>query len=277
MTWLEHFWLPIRTFLLALLCRILGLPNAQSSATKAAARLLHERQAQLAKWGAGTFPTGGLGFGGAEAMLAEAEARRDCEDAMDEGRCTFAHIIREEVAELLASHTNEDAIAEASQVGALMIKLIEYLQHEDPIERRPLRIYVVAEPAQKLIAASLASVLHDRGHIIVSRWHKQATPKSDNTSRLEAIRERTKAIRSADVVVAWMVGGRPNEALSEVGYGLGFGKHTMLIKSSEDKYDTLFESEKHVRVVHLDDPNAMDVVADAFDSFEERVRKDRVR
>lgn len=273
MTWLQHFWFPIRTFIMALLHRAHLLPPAQSALVNAVSRVIRERQAQDAKWGARIFPSGGLGFGGSAAKSEMERQQALCDRAMAEKTCTFAHVIREEVAELIACETEEEALAEATQVGAVILKLIEYLQHHDALHTRPLRVYVTAEPGQKLIAASLASVLHDQGHVIVSRWHKEPTPRADNTSRLAALRDRTKAIRSADVVVAWMVDCEPNASLGEVGYALGFGKPVMMVKGSDDTRDNLFESEKHVMVAHLDDHNALNTVGALFEVFAARVRK----
>jgi len=273
MTWLQHFWFPIRTFLMALLRRAHLLPPAQSALVNAVSLVIRERQAQEAKWGTRIFPSGGLGFGGSAAKSEMERQQALCDRAMADKTCTFAHILREEVAELIACETEEEALGEAVQVGAVVLKLIEYLQHHDALNTRPLRVYVTAEPGQKLIAASLASVLHDLGHVIVSRWHKEPTPRTDNTSRLVALRDRTKALRSADVVVAWMVDCEPNATIGEVGYALAFGKPTMMVKGSDDTRDNLFESEKHVMVAHLDDHNALNTVGALFEVFAARVRK----
>ena len=272
-TFFRSIWLPIRAFV-ALLSRTRGLPPAADARMMALARIIRERQAQEAKWGARFFPRGGLGFGSAAAQVEMGRLQAECDKAMLEGTCTFAHVLREEVAELIASTTEAEALTEAVQVGAVVIKLIEYLDRHDRIVGRPLRVYVAAGQAEKLIATGLASHLHDRGHVIVSKWHKEMTPKTDHTSQLVALRDRTKALRSADVVVAWMASGWYTDVLGDVGYGLAFGKPTMIVKRSDERSFSLYESEKHVTVVHLDDANAMDVVADAFDAFSLRIRKE---
>lgn len=44
-----------------------------------------------------------------------------------QGKPTWMHLIREEVAELFETHLCEDAIAEAVQVAALCVSLVEHL------------------------------------------------------------------------------------------------------------------------------------------------------
>lgn len=264
----------VRGYLLILWRRWIGFPQAKLTPTEQALRsVAKERQAQAAKWGRGVFPSAGLGFGGAEAKEREARAKAACDAAMAEGRCTFAHVLREEVAELLATETHADALTEAVQVGAVVVKLIEYLRNYDSIAVRPLRVYVTAEGPSKLIAATLASMLHDQGHVIVSRWHKESEPRSDLTSMLAALRDRTKALRSADVVVAWSATDEPHAVVGDVGYALAFGLPVLWAKNHEDRRPHLYEAEQRVTVLRLEDVNALDTVVGVFEVLAARMRK----
>ena len=168
----------VRGYLLILWRRWIGFPQAKLTPTEQAMRsIAKERQAQAAKWGRGVFPSAGLGFGGAEAKEREARAKAACDAAMAEGRYTFAHVLREEVAELLATETHADALTEAVQVGAVVVKLIEYLRNYDSIAVRPLRVYVTAEGPSKLIAATLASTgTSSTSHFTAGRQTAQWLP-----------------------------------------------------------------------------------------------------
>jgi len=247
-----------------------GAPSRTELALRSIAK---ERQAQDAKWGRRTYPTAGLGFGGAEAKEREARAKAACDAAMAESRCTFAHVLREEVSELLATDTHVDALAEARQVGAVVCKIIEYLTDYDSIAVRPLRVYVTGEGPSKLITATLASKLHEQGHDIVSTWHKESEPRSDYTSMLATLRDRTKALRSADVLVAWSVTDEPHAVVGDVGYALAFGLPVLWVKSVEDRRPHLYEAEDRVTVVRLEDANALDTVVGIFEVMAARMRK----
>ncbi len=247
-----------------------GAPSRTELALRSIAK---ERQAQDAKWGRRTYPTAGLGFGGAEAKEREARAKASCDAAVAESRCTFAHVLREEVAELLATDTHVDALAEARQVGAVVCKIIEYLNNYDSIAVRPLRVYVTGEGPSKLVTATLASMLGEQGHDIVSTWHKEGEPRSDYTSMLATLRDRTKALRSADVLVAWSVTDEPHAVVGDVGYALAFGLPVLWVKSVEDRRPHLYEAEDRVTVLRLEDVNALDAVVGVFEVLAARMRK----
>lgn len=251
-----------------------AIPSRTDLALRSIAK---ERQAQDAKWGRRTYPTAGLGFGGAEAKEREVRAKAACDAAMAENRCTFAHVLREEVAELLATETHVEALSEARQVGAVTCKIIEYLADYDSIAVRPLRVYVTGEGPSKLITATLASKLHEQGNVIVSRWHKESEPRSDYTSMLATLRDRTKALRSADVLVAWSVTDEPHTVVGDVGYALAFGLPVLWVKSVEDRRPHLYEADDHVTVVRLEDANALDTVVGIFEVMAARMRKAAAR
>lgn len=264
----------VRGYLLILWRRWIGFPHTKLTPTEQALRsVAKERQAQAAKWGRGVFPSAGLGFGGAEAKEREVRAKAACDAAEAEGRCTFAHVLREEVAELIATETHHDALTEAVQVGAVVVKLIEYLRDYDSLAVRPLRVYVAAESPSKLIAATLASRIHDQGHVIVSRWHKEPEPRSDYTNMLAALRDRTKAIRSADVMVAWSATDEPHAVVGDVGYALAFGLPVLWVKRSDEPRAHLYEAERRVTVLRLEDTNAIDTAVAAFVVMAARIRK----
>lgn len=98
-----------------------------------------ERAGQLQKYGNNS--DFNLGFGGNvssylwltpfsddDATVIQREFREDYEKYESEnGKPTWMHLIREEVAELFETRTIEDAVSEAVQVAALCVSLVEHL------------------------------------------------------------------------------------------------------------------------------------------------------
>lgn len=98
-----------------------------------------ERASQLHKYGNNSDLN--LGFGGnvssypwltpysdATATVVQERFREDYDKYESEnGKPTWMHLIREEVAELFETRTIEDAVSEAVQVAALCVSLVEHL------------------------------------------------------------------------------------------------------------------------------------------------------
>ncbi len=89
-----------------------------------------ERHRQTAKWGVQNLPDGD---GTTEKLYLHADAEKArCDKAHDERRCTFAHVLREEVAEALAECApNDDAERRARlrreliEVAAVCVQWVE--------------------------------------------------------------------------------------------------------------------------------------------------------
>lgn len=83
-----------------------------------------ERQRQHAKWGEQNLPDG---TGGPLTALFADAYRRACQAAAKDGRCTFHHILREEVFEAAAETDAAKLRAELVQVAAVAVQWIEAL------------------------------------------------------------------------------------------------------------------------------------------------------
>lgn len=85
-----------------------------------------ERARQDAKWGRETLKTLADGTGGPHRDIAEAAAKDRCNRRMREGKCTFADIVEEEIAEALAAPANSPSLrTELVQGAAVLAKWIE--------------------------------------------------------------------------------------------------------------------------------------------------------
>lgn len=94
--------------------------------------IILERRRQEAKWGQQDLPDGD---GTTERLYLHAEAEKArCDKAHDERRCTFAHVLREEVAEALAECAPDNdperrarLRRELIEVAAVCVKWVESL------------------------------------------------------------------------------------------------------------------------------------------------------
>lgn len=87
-----------------------------------AGEVVAERQRQHEKWGEQTHPDG---TGGALAANDEIDAKRACQQAAAEGRCTWRLILDEEVREAFAESDPDRLRAELVQVAAVAASWIE--------------------------------------------------------------------------------------------------------------------------------------------------------
>lgn len=90
-----------------------------------------ERDRQIARWGSAA-PSGGFGGPVLMADLVEVEAaKRRCELAAKEHRCTMRHVLEEEVAEVFAENPGSaKQRAELVQVAAVCVKWIELIDRD---------------------------------------------------------------------------------------------------------------------------------------------------
>jgi hypothetical protein len=90
-----------------------------------------ERTRQDEKWGPQDHPDG---TGGRWRGITAAAAKRECQEAFAAGRGTWALVLQEEVAEVLAESDREALRTELVQVAAVAVAWIEALDRRDAKE-----------------------------------------------------------------------------------------------------------------------------------------------
>lgn len=92
-------------------------------ATRILGEVLVERDKQDAKWGEQNWPS--TNDACRDAIPDEATAKEACDTAVREGRCTWAHITIEELAEALAAPDDKSRREELVQLAAVVAAWIE--------------------------------------------------------------------------------------------------------------------------------------------------------
>lgn len=193
---------------------------------------LMERQSQRLKHG-DTYPTA-LGFG-AWAREQAKVLRDECDRAHTEGRHTAAHVLLEEVSELLQATTAREAIAEAAQVASVATWIIEYVMGTASVADRPLRIYVAGSKRATKEVKDIQTSLGKVGYEITSAWvpdveANDGQDPTDKTTRRRAVTGNMAAVASSDLLVAWTVTGTPSATYAEIGAALALGKPVVWVQ-----------------------------------------------
>ena len=186
--------------------------------------------------------------------------RELCDRAMAEGRCTFAHVLLEEMLEMFEALCNapsvDEVLAEAVQVAAVLVKLIEYIHTFKKLaDTGDPAVYIAAPLGEYRTARDLAGVARGLGFVVASTWHDTvdgSVETSDPARRKALAATCVKELGRADAVLAWTARGTPRATLSEIGYALAFGKPVLWMQGPAGAGGNVFDASRHVTVVRVD-------------------------